>query len=95
MFLTRIVCLGGGLTRAAVGAVAVRGGGIMRKLDELIVPEVAACVRVPWGSVDDCRQSPELPARATAKQDELIKLGVGFGGGRVSLGILLNTITAI
>ena len=47
------------------------GVGIRRKL---IVPEVAACVRVPRGSVDDCWQSPELPERATAKRDKLIEL---------------------
>ena len=90
MSLTRKVCLGGGLTGAAVGAVAVMGGGIRRKLDELIVPEVAACVRVPRGSMYDCWQSPELPARMTAKRDELIELGVGFWGGGVALGIFFK-----
>ena len=91
MSITRRVCLGGDPPGASVEAVAVMGGGIWRQLDELIVPEVAACVQVPWGSVDDCGQSPELPARVTAKRDELIELGVGFGGGRVSLGFLMST----
>ena len=60
-----------------------------RKQDELMVPEVPACMRVIWGSVNDCRQSPELPARALVKRD---KLGVGFGGSSVSSGVLVNTV---
>ena len=49
------------------------GGGIRRKQNELMVPEVAACMQVILGSVDDCRQSPELPASGTAKRDKLIE----------------------
>ena len=30
-------------------------------------PEVAACVRVPRGSAENCRQSPRLPAGALRK----------------------------
>ena len=59
------------------------GGGIRRKLDELVIPEVS-CVRA-GSSV----QSPELPARALVKRD---KLGVGFGGSSVSSGVLMKTV---
>ena len=50
--------------------------------------EVAAYVRVPWGSADDCRQSPRLLAGALCMGMRCAGGWVGLEWGRLTRGKL-------